>query len=89
MVASDPGVIRLREVEHSVETRDNQRYGPVSRLSFSDVEGVSQLNTCLPPKTGQLQRRINETKSLLRRVAPGDQLHSWGFLLCGGAAGSC
>nr|KAF6477891.1 hypothetical protein HJG59_010793 [Molossus molossus] len=61
-VASGPGVIRLQKVENSVETRDNQRFGPVSGLSFSVGKGASQLNTPLSPKTGELQRNINKTK---------------------------
>lgn len=57
MVASCPGIIRLKKME----TRDQDLALFLDLVSMSR-EGVSQLNTRLSPTPGELQRRINKTK---------------------------
>lgn len=64
-------------MENSVEARNDQRYGHVSRLSFNVGEGASQLNT-LPhqptpvPKLGNYKGEYTRPKgqSLAERHAP-------------------
>lgn len=64
-------------MENSVEARDNQRYGHVSRLSFNVGEGVSQLNTLpyqptLLPELGNYKEEYTRLKgqSLTERHTP-------------------
>lgn len=64
MATSGPGVFKpVERVENSIEARDNQKYGPISRCSSRVSEGMSSLKSPCPSCQGIIKGSKQDHKA--------------------------